>query len=88
MENKNQTALGWFTEKVHELGFELVIDNIDSKGYAKKYEEYKEMALKMEKEQIIKAHRNGVDMLINYDKSMSGEEYYNETYKNDTSTSE
>ena len=37
-------------------------------------------AKQMEKEQIIKANRNGVDMLINHEHFVTGEQYYNETY--------
>lgn len=38
--------------------------------------------LKKEKEQIIKANRDGVDMAIS-DEFITGVQYYNETYKQD-----
>lgn len=39
-------------------------------------------AIEKEKEQIIKANRDGVDMAIS-DKFITGEQYYNETYKHE-----
>lgn len=37
-------------------------------------------AKQMEKEQIIKSNRDGVDMVVNKQKFVTGEEYYNETF--------
>lgn len=34
----------------------------------------------MEKQQIIKSNRDGVDMVVNNDKFITGEQYYNEKY--------
>jgi hypothetical protein len=42
-------------------------------GIAKKY------PIK-EKEQIINANRSGVDMVVNKEKFITGEDYYNQTY--------
>ena len=39
-----------------------------------------ERAKEMEKEQIIDANRNGVDMVIDKKPFITGEQYYNETY--------
>ena len=36
--------------------------------------------IKKEKEQIINANRNGVDMVINKENFITGEDYYNQTY--------
>ena len=49
------------------------------------YEEYIldeqwEKALEMEKEQIINANRDGVDMVVDKKDFISGEQYYNETF--------
>jgi hypothetical protein len=37
--------------------------------------------LEEEKEQIINANRDGVDMVVNKENFITGEKYYNETYK-------
>jgi len=37
----------------------------------------------MEKEQIIKANRDGVDMVVNEEDFVTGKQYYNETYGGD-----
>lgn len=39
-----------------------------------------QQAKQMEKEQIIDANRNGVDMVIDEKPFITGEQYYNETY--------
>ena len=39
--------------------------------------------LAIEKEQIIKANRDGVDMVINEEDFVTGKQYYNETYGGD-----
>jgi hypothetical protein len=36
--------------------------------------------LEKEKEQIINANRSGVDMVVNKEKFITGEDYYNQTY--------
>jgi hypothetical protein len=41
-------------------------------------------AKEMEKEQIINANRDGVDMVVNKENFITGEQYYNETYGDDT----
>jgi hypothetical protein len=50
---------------------ELMIENLDAA-----LEKFKEM----EKEQIINANRDGVDMVVDKKDFISGEQYYNETY--------
>jgi hypothetical protein len=37
--------------------------------------------LEKEKEQIIKSNRDGVDMVVDKENFLTGEQYYNETYK-------
>jgi hypothetical protein len=37
-------------------------------------------AIEMEKEQIINANRDGVDMVVDKKDFISGEQYYNETF--------
>jgi hypothetical protein len=43
----------------------------------------KEQAKAMEKEQIIKANRDGVDMVVDKKDFILGEKYYNETFKSE-----
>ena len=40
-------------------------------------------AKEMEKEQIIKANRDGVDMVVHKKVLILGEQYYNETFKSE-----
>jgi len=40
-----------------------------------------DQAIEMEKQQIIQSNRDGVDMIINEKHFISGEKYYNETFK-------
>jgi hypothetical protein len=37
----------------------------------------------MHKEEIIKSNRDGVDMVIDKKRFVTGEQYYNETFKTD-----
>jgi len=39
--------------------------------------------LSLEKQQIISANRDGVDMVVDKKPFITGEEYYNETFKKD-----
>ena len=65
----------------------LGIVSFDSEVLRNKYKESFKIAKEMEKEQIIKAYKDGrSDLASNFHKSlnMSLEQYYNETYKNET----
>jgi hypothetical protein len=42
-------------------------------------------AFEKEKEQIINANRSGVDMVVNKEKFITGEDYYNQTYNQNKS---
>ena len=72
-----QTAVEWLVEELNDNGFshlDLASDII-------------EQAKEMEKEQIIKAYKDGrSDLASNFHKSlnMSLEQYYNETFKKET----
>jgi hypothetical protein len=65
-----QTAVDWLAETLRFANKEL---------YAEMYEHI-EQALEMEKEQIINANRDGVDMVVDKKDFISGEQYYNETF--------
>jgi hypothetical protein len=54
----------------------IVIQNRIIEELTKEYSEY----LEKEKEQIINANRSGVDMVVNKEKFITGEDYYNQTY--------
>lgn len=68
-----QTAVEFLVEKLYELGHFYYVQQT----------ELIEDAKQMEKEQIIKANRDGVDMVIDNKPFISGQEYYNETYGKD-----
>jgi hypothetical protein len=63
-----QTAVEWLVEELPHLEAKLLTKII-------------EQAKEMEKEQIIKANRDGVDMVVDKKYFISGEQYYNETFK-------
>ena len=59
----------------------LGIISFESEELRKKYKDAIEQAKAMEKEQIIKANRDGVDMVVDKKDFILGEQYYNETFK-------
>jgi hypothetical protein len=63
----------------------LIPDEIweDDKFVEKIHKIYKE-AVELEKKQIIKANRDGVDMAIDDKEWQTGLQYYNETYGDET----
>ncbi len=77
MNNETQTAVEWFEKNSSKY---------ISYHYDKAYEEHEEVAKifeqakAMEKEQIINANRDGVDMVVDKKDFISGEQYYNETF--------
>ncbi len=72
-----QTAVEWFEKNISKY---------ISYHYDKAYEEHDEVtkifeqAKEMEKEQIINANRDGVDMVVDKKDFISGEQYYNRTF--------
>jgi hypothetical protein len=65
-----QTAIEWFTNQLEKHYVFQDIKNTTAFLHAKK----------MEKEQIIDANRDGVDMVVDKKDFISGEQYYNETF--------
>jgi len=64
-----QTAVEWLIMQLPvKIRVELYEQNIH------------EQAKQMEKEQIIKSNRDGVDMCVDKKPFITGEQYYNETY--------
>jgi len=68
-----QTAVDWLYERLERMIPRTALYNIDKKIYF-------DQAKQMEQEQIIKANRDGVDMVIDKVFYVTGEQYYNETY--------
>jgi hypothetical protein len=70
MEVMKQTAVQWLRDLYENQPAydEFILD------------EQWEKALEMEKEQIINANRDGVDMVVDKKDFISGEQYYNETF--------
>jgi hypothetical protein len=70
-----QTAVEWLYQE---------LDNILPEMYPSKWDKFKiavNKAKEIEKEVIINANRDGVDMIVDKKKFISGEQYYNETFK-------
>ena len=70
--NKQQTAVEWFYDEM------IKFIKLRSK-YSTDREIFKQ-AKEMEKERIIKANRDGVDMVVDKKDFISGEQYYEQTY--------
>jgi len=68
------TAVQW-------LEIVLIPDPISEEEFEHNINCWKQ-AKKMEKEQIINANRDGVDMVVDKKDFISGEQYYNETFNN------
>ena len=69
-----QTAVEWLLEELNDNGFshlDLATDII-------------KQAKEMEKQQIKQAYNDGKAAVIHIENNMSLEEYYNETFKNET----
>ena len=69
-----QTAVEWLLEELNDNGFShlyLATDII-------------EQAKEMEKENIKQAYNDGKAAVIHIENNMSLEQYYNETFKNET----
>jgi hypothetical protein len=76
-ENKQQTAVEWLfyeLERIDKVYYRNTIIYTDARKEA--FEQAKEM----EKERIIAANRDGVDMVVDKKDFISGELYYNKTY--------
>jgi hypothetical protein len=69
-----QTAVDKFHDAVNDMIAR--IRPMTSNEAAKIWAECKEM----EKEQIIKSNRDGVDMVLDHKPYVTGEEYYEQTY--------
>jgi hypothetical protein len=77
-----QTAVEWLVDQLDEQVFR--IDHVERRiNISISFEDMmtlKKEAKEMEKEHIINANRDGVDMVVDNKKFITGEQYYNETY--------
>ena len=62
----------------------LGIVSFDSEVLRNKYKKRFKIAKEMEKEQIMQAYNDGKAAVIHIENNMSLEQYYNETFKNET----
>ena len=69
--SKQQTAVEWLIEQLYPA----------LKLNSKWIDEFVGYALEMEKQQIIKSNRDGVDMCVDKKPFITGEQYYSEKYK-------
>ena len=69
-----QSAVEFFAKELYEK-FEM-------KGDGALFNDLLNKANKMFEQQIINANRDGVDMVVDNVPWITGEEYYNETFKN------
>jgi hypothetical protein len=77
---KKQTAVIWLVEKLNQC--EPMYSGIQSNEHKEYLETLIEQAKEMEREQIIEAFKHGElpPIFVNF----NAEEYYNETFKNET----
>ena len=73
-----QTSIEWFIE--HLLGNGLL--RLTKEDHSL-YSELRDKAKEMHKQEIIKSNRDGVDMVIDKKRFVTGEQYYQETFKKD-----
>jgi hypothetical protein len=87
MENKSVTAVEFLIQKTSD---NIIKNRFDDKlsewqeGYNVALEDVIKLlnqALEMEKQQIMKSNRDGVDMVLEGKPFLTAEQYYNETYK-------
>jgi len=76
MNDKQQSAVIWFAEQISSKNL-LGIYTHDEMVM---FDDLLKQAKEMEKERIINANRDGVDMVVDKKDFISGEQYYNETY--------
>ena len=77
-----QTAVEWLVEKLNQC--EPMYSGIKSNEHKEYLEKLVQQSKEIEKEQIKQAYNDGKAAVINIKNNMSLEEYFNETYKNET----
>jgi hypothetical protein len=77
-----QTAVEWLVEKLNQC--EPMYSGIQSNEHKEHLEKLVQQSKEMEKKQIKQAYNDGKSAVIHIENNMSLEEYFNETYKNET----
>jgi hypothetical protein len=79
--NKEQTAVEWFSVRRDVLEIEVRLGKLSPIEYAEELTKAEQKAKEMEKERIIKAYNEDLyGGLSGHRKFNDGEDYYNETY--------
>jgi hypothetical protein len=81
--NKQQTAVEWYIEKLLDLDYEYGKGLITLGVWSERKNSLIQQAKEMEKERIETAYNKGTVHGIDYPEStlpLTGEQYYNETY--------
>jgi hypothetical protein len=84
--NKQQTAVEWFSVRRDVLEIEVRLGKLSPIKYAEELTKAEQQAKEMEKERIETAYNKGTVHGIDYPESIlpiTGEQYYNETYGED-----
>jgi hypothetical protein len=77
-----QTAVEWLIQKLNQC--EPMYSGIKSNEHKEYLEKLVQQSKEMEKQQIKQAYNDGKAAVIHIENNMSLEEYFNETYKNET----
>jgi len=86
MDNKQQTAVDWFSVKRDVLEIEVRLGKLSPIEYAEELTKAEQQAKEMEKDMLTDAYHdgksNGMDIShsLSMTKEISADEYYNETY--------
>jgi hypothetical protein len=76
-----QTAVEWYEKEINSLFEKYEAKQISQVVFLIMKHNIFYQAKEMEREQIINANRDGVDMLVDNKNFITGEQYYNETYE-------
>jgi hypothetical protein len=82
--NKQQTAVEWYIEKLLDLDYEYAKGLITLGVWSERKNSLIQQAKEMEKQRIETAYNKGTVHGIDYPEStlpLTGEQYYNETYE-------
>jgi len=78
----NKTAVDFLAYELMNLDIAYEM-GLEKNEFHKLRQEIIKKAKEMEKQQIIKANRDGIDMVIDKKNFVLGEQYYNETFKSE-----
>jgi hypothetical protein len=76
-----QTAVEWYEKEINSLFEKYEAKQISQVVFLIMKHNIFYQSKEMEREQIINANRDGVDMLVDNKNFITGEQYYNETYE-------